>query len=96
MDVQKVYARSLAGSLGLRCYTRHSSRRAGVAQLAERELPKLEVVGSRPIARSRRPPSCARNGFHAHRAAHRGRFARSLRRPSETSVEHPSKTSKNL
>src|SRR6266478_6015404 len=30
--------------------------RAGVAHLVERNLPKVEVAGSRPVARSRLPP----------------------------------------
>ena len=37
---------------------------AGIAQLVERELPKLEVAGSRPVARSKihLPPLAARTG----------------------------------
>lgn len=29
---------------------------AGLAQLVERQFPKLKVAGSRPVARSRNPP----------------------------------------
>ncbi len=34
------------------CFSLRISLRAGVAQSVERELPKLEVAGSRPVARS--------------------------------------------
>ena len=34
------------------CETRQYARDAGVAQLAEHELPKLGVAGSNPVARS--------------------------------------------
>src|SRR5713226_3872928 len=47
-------ARTMNGLTGLppRAYHGRRTRRAGVAQLVEYELPKLGVAGSNPVARS--------------------------------------------
>ena len=42
------------------CFT--EADQAGVAQLVERQLPKLQAVGSRPISRSRIP--CSPSGTY--------------------------------
>src|SRR5687768_16727849 len=39
---------------------RYIARRAGIAQLVERQLPKLNVAGSSPVARSTTPSSSHR------------------------------------
>jgi hypothetical protein len=46
----------------------YQESKAGVAQLVERDLPKVDVVGSNPIARSKRSRKACRGSISAARS----------------------------